>query len=304
MKRLHSERRILHSFQPVQTPPIDGGSVPELPETPAPPRPKTKGLKQLVRDAIKPIATAAALVASSADAGAQQQAPTFSAQTDASSSTNLGTLGQQPNLSKSDLERFIRSTDLLDAIAQASPGLLIENAPMHQGGTGRAETSEGWIHQIGEFLKDDAGEIAKHLLNEPIEELIKDYIIARYAPNRVKGLYSKQAEKKTAETGYTPYRTSDAQTLPGFYPMLMHLEFETPVKLNQPYRPSTGGGGQSASSAAADSQTDVATPEPARQAESIRALEEENRLLRRQIAELKNINQAKKQSASRGAGQD
>ena len=300
MKKIDPDRPILipPSSQPVQRLPMPRRSVPELSKSPLPQQPKTRNWKQRIHNAAMPIAgITTAIVTSSVEAQAAQP-PVLSAPAHPSPPMHLGTLGQHPNLSQPDLERFIRSTDLRDVMIEASPGLPIENAsdPKHPGGTGGPETSEGWIHHIGEFLKDEAGDIAKHLLNEPIEDLIKVYIISRYAPGAVKALYSKQEEKRTTIPGYTPSRTSDARALPGFRPVPTHPGIETLLKLNQVRSSSTEGGNQSASSAAPDFQTDVAKPGLTRQAESIRALKKENRSLRRQIARLKNINQAKKKS--------
>jgi len=308
MKKNESTPPILipPSSQPVQRPTPPRQSVPELSKPPAAPTAKKRSWKEKFHDAAMPIAgVTAVLGAANADPGAQM-AVEVAAPAHPSSSTGLGTLGQHGTLSQAEVERLIRSTDLLDAVSEASPDLSMAAAiasaplvlpagnapaPVHTGGTEGPETSKGWILLLSGFLMKEAGEIAKDLLNEPIERFIKDYLILRYAPKRVKALYSKEEGegKEAARSYYTAYSMSAAETLTGARRLPIYPDLGIRYKLNRP----TEGGAEPFSLVFSGSQTHGMTPEPTANSERIRALEGENESLRSQIAELKNANQGK-----------
>ena len=307
MKKIDPDQTILipRDSQPVRTQslPRHSASEPSKPQTPS--KPKSRNWKERIHDAAMPVAgITAAIVASTTNATAAQP-PAVAAPTHPSSSTDVGTLGQHPNLSKADLERFIRSKDLLDAIAPASQDLPADNppAPIHTGGAKESETSRGWLGLLGVFLIEDAEEIAKDLLKEPIKQLIVDHIILRYAPRAVKKLYSKESGREE-QAGYTPYNSRFAESLAGFRALPVYPQFGTLLKLNQEPAHPTESGDQPAGSAFADSETHAGTPKARLPAEHIRALEEENSSLRARIEELQNAKQPKPRSPSGGVGHD
>jgi hypothetical protein len=290
------------SSRPVQTGPQGRQPVRELSKPPATQQPKRKNWKEKVRDVAVPIAEASAVVAASSVGAPAQQVPAIAAPMQPRSPADLGTLGQLATPSQSDIVTLIRSMDLPDAATQASPDLKmalamasdtvvfpagIAPSPQHRGAAEEPDSTKDRLRQIGELLKEEAEEIAKDLLNEPLEHLIRDWLLLRYVPKKMKALFSDRKERTdTVREYFAPHWTGTGQPLrrpldPERERMLAKL-----YELNQPFE-----GGSECGSSPLENQASGAAPESTANSARMRALEDEVASLRLQIAELKKAKQ-------------